>query len=445
MSSLVIRNARLVNEGREFDADLWVHNGRIEKIASSIDGLSADLEIDATGQYLLPGMIDDQVHFRDPGAPHKGSFATESRAAVAGGITSVMDMPNTNPPTLNLAALIAKENRVAACSKVNYGFHFGVSKDNLDTVAALDPKRVAGVKVFMGASTGDMLVDDMPSLERLFANCPTVLLTHCEYTPRIRAREAEFHARYGAEIPPAMHPLIRDAEACYQSSSLAVALAKRFNTRLHVLHLTSARELSLFSSGPLAGKRITAEVCAHHLLFDDRDYAALGHLIKCNPAIKTQADRDALRQALLCGRLDVIGTDHAPHTLQEKQRPYAQAPSGLPLVQHALPALLELTADGLLPLTTLVEKTSHAVAELFDIEDRGFLREGYWADLCLIERLAAPRPVLADAVLAHCGWTPFQGQSLRHRVRTTLVSGQVAWHQGRVQDDCQGLPLCFNR
>ncbi|MGL4317011.1 MAG: dihydroorotase [Pseudomonas sp.] len=445
MGSLLIRNARLVNEGREFDADVWVRNGRIEQIASSIGGRNTDIEIDAAGQYLLPGMIDDQVHFRDPGAPHKGSFATESRAAVAGGITSVMDMPNTNPATLSLETLTAKERRAAACSKANYGFHFGVSKDNLDTVAALDPSRVAGVKVFMGASTGDMLVDDMPSLERLFANCPTILLTHCEYSPRIREREAELHARYGAEIPPTMHPLIRDAEACYQSSSLAVALAKRFNTRLHVLHLTTARELALFSTGPLASKRITAEVCAHHLLFDDSDYPLLGHLIKCNPAIKTRADRDALRQALLCGRLDVIGTDHAPHTLEEKQRPYAQAPSGLPLVQHALPALLELVADGVLPMTTLVEKTSHAVAELFAIEERGFLREGYWADLCLIERLSKPRPVLADPLLAHCGWTPFQGQSLRHKVRTTLVSGQVAWHQGHVQDDCQGLPLRFNR
>lgn len=445
MSNVLIRNARLVNEGREFDADVWVHNGRIEQIASSIEGVNAASEIDAAGQFLLPGMIDDQVHFRDPGAPHKGSIASESRAAVAGGITSFMDMPNTNPATLTLDALVAKESRAAACSVANYGFHFGVSQGNLDTVAALDPRRVAGVKVFMGASTGDMLVDDMPSLERLFANCPTILLTHCEYSPRIREREAEFQQRYGAEIPPVMHPLIRDAEACYQSSSLAVALARRCNTRLHVLHLTTARELALFGAGPLAGKRITAEVCAHHLLFDDGDYAALGHLIKCNPAIKTRADRDALRQALLCGRLDVIGSDHAPHTLAEKSRPYGLAPAGLPLVQHALPALLELVADGLLPLTTLVQKTSHAVAELFAIEERGFLREGYWADLTLIERLTQPRAVEADAILAHCGWTPFQGRSFRHAVRSTIVSGQLAWHDGQVQDDCQGLPLRYQR
>lgn len=445
MTDLLIRNARLINEGREYDADLWVHNGRIEKIASSIDNCNAEVEIDAAGQFLLPGMIDDQVHFRDPGAPHKGSFATESRAAVAGGITSVMDMPNTNPPTLNLEALEAKERRAASCSKANYGFHFGVSHDNLEIVAALDPNRVAAVKVFMGASTGNLLVDDLPSLERLFRDCPTLLLTHCEHSPRIHERELLWLNRYAEAIPADQHPLIRDAEACYQSSSLAVSLAQRFDTQLHVLHITTARELSLFQPGPLAGKQITAEVCAHHLTFDDRDYAALGHLIKCNPAIKTQADRDALRQALLCGRLDIIGTDHAPHSLEEKQRPYLQAPSGLPLVQHALPALLELVADGLLPLTTLVEKTSHAVAQRFAIEQRGFLREGYWADLTLIERLGEPRAVEADPVLAHCGWTPFQGRAFRHAVRTTLVSGQLAWHAGQVQDDCQGLPLRYKR
>jgi dihydroorotase len=445
MSRVFIRNARVVNEGREFDADVLVHNGRIEKIASSIDNCNAEVEIDAAGQWLLPGMIDDQVHFRDPGAPHKGSFATESRAAVAGGITSVMDMPNTNPPTLNLEALEAKERRAASCSKANYGFHFGVSHANLDTVAALDPNRVAAVKVFMGASTGNMLVDDLPSLERLFRDCPTILLTHCEYTPRILEREILWRNRYGEAIPADQHPLIRDTEACYQSSSLAVELAQRYGTQLHVLHITTARELALFQPGPIAGKQITAEVCTHHLTFDDRDYAALGHLIKCNPAIKTQADRDALRQALLCGRIDMIATDHAPHTLAEKQRPYLQVPSGLPLVQHALPALLELVADGLLPLTTLVEKTSHAVAQRFAIEQRGYLREGYWADLTLIERLHEPRPVDADPVLAHCGWTPFQGRALRHAVRTTIVSGQLAWHAGQLQDDCQGLPLRYQR
>lgn len=285
---MLIRNARLVNEGRVFEADLRIRHGRIDAIASSLTHLPGEALLDAAGQYLLPGMIDDQVHFRDPGAPHKGSFATESCAAVAGGITSVMDMPNTNPPTLTLEALQAKEQRAANCSRVNYGFHFGVSHDNLDTVAALDPSRVAAVKVFMGASTGNMLVDDLPALERLFRDCPTVLLSHCEHTPRIREREAQWQTQYGDDIPASEHPAIRDAEACYQSSSLAVSLARRYGTRLHVLHITSARELGLFQPGAMAGKAITAEVCAHHLYFDDSDYAALGHLIKCNPAIKSR-------------------------------------------------------------------------------------------------------------------------------------------------------------
>lgn len=443
MSRILIRNARLVNEGKVFHADLLIAHGRIEKIASSIEGLCAPVEIDARGHWLVPGMIDDQVHFREPGAAHKATIASESRAAVAGGITSFMDMPNTNPATLTLCALDDKKARAAASSLANYGFHFGVSKDNLDVVARLDPRQVAGVKVFMGASTGDMLVDDPKVLERLFANVPTVLLAHCEHTPSILANEARYRKQYGDFIPPKMHPLIRDAEACYRSSSLAVELANKFNTRLHVLHLTTAKELKLFEPGPMANKLITAEVCAHHLLFDDRDYEILGNLIKCNPAIKTREDRDALRQALLCDRIDVIGTDHAPHTLSEKQKPYASAPSGLPLVQHALPALFDLVEDSVLPITQLVRKTSHAVADLFAIQERGYLREGYWADVAIIERLEEPRPVSLDPVLAHCKWTPFQYHQLRHRVTTTIVSGQLAWHEGLVDESCQGLPLSF--
>ncbi|MEB0047100.1 MULTISPECIES: dihydroorotase [unclassified Pseudomonas] len=445
MSSVLIRNARLVNEGREFDSDLLVSNGRIVKIASSIQDEQAEVEIDADGQWLLPGMIDDQVHFRDPGAPDKGSFYTESRAAVAGGITSFMDMPNTAPATLTLQALADKKRRAAIHSVANYGFHFGVSNDNLDTVAALNPCEVAGVKVFMGASTGNMLVDDPRVLERLFANVPTILLAHCEHTPSIGANAANLQALFGEHIPAAAHPLIRDAEACFRSSSLAVDLARRHGTRLHVLHLTTARELALFEDKPLAQKRITAEVCLHHLLFDDRDYSQLGNLIKCNPAIKSQADRDALRQALLSHRLDVIGSDHAPHTWAEKQQSYRLAPSGLPLVQHALPALLELVADKVLPITTLVAKTSHRVADLFAIPDRGYLREGYWADLVLIKSEPDGVAVSQQPILSQCGWTPFAYHRFRHRVSTTLVSGQLAWHGSRLQDNCQGLPLRFMR
>ncbi len=377
MSSVLIRNARLVNEGHEFEGDLLVSNGRIVKIAGSIHDENANVEIDAKGQWLLPGMIDDQVHFRDPGAPDKGSIFTESRAAVAGGITSFMDMPNTCPPTLTLEALADKKRHAAINSVANYGFHFGVSNDNLDIVAALKPCEVAGVKVFMGASTGNMLVDDPRILERLFADVPTLLLAHCEHTPSIESNAAKLREHLGESAPPAVHPLIRDAEACFRSSSMAIDLARKHGTRLHVLHLTTARELALFEDKPLPHKRITAEVCLHHLLFDDRDYPDLGNLIKCNPAIKTQADRDALRQALSSNRLDIIGSDHAPHTWSEKQQPYWRAPSGLPLVQHALPALLELVAEQILPITTLVAKTSHRVADLFAIPDRGYLREGY--------------------------------------------------------------------
>lgn len=443
MSSVLIRNARLVNDGREFDGDLLVSNGRIVKIARSIEGENAKVEIDANGQWLLPGMIDDQVHFREPGAPAKGSFSTESRAAVAGGITSFMDMPNTNPATLTLEALTDKKRRAAINSVANYGFHFGVSRDNLDTVAALNPCEVAGVKVFMGASTGNMLVDDPQILERLFAEVPTILLAHCEHTPSIDANAANLRELFGERIPPGAHPLIRNAEACYRSSSLAVELAQRHGTRLHVLHLTTARELALFEDKPLAQKRITAEVCLHHLLFDDRDYPSLGNLIKCNPAIKTQADRDALRAALNSNLLDVIGSDHAPHTWEEKQRPYTQAPSGLPLVQHALPALMELVADGILSITTLVAKTSHRVADLFAIPDRGYLREGYWADLVLVERQTLE--VDRQPILSQCGWTPFAGRSFRHRVNATIVSGQIAWREGRVNEGCRGLALRFMR
>ena len=445
MASVLIRNARLVNEGRVFDADLLVDHGRIVKIAGSIDGENATVEIDASGQWLLPGMIDDQVHFRDPGAPEKGSIYSETRAAVAGGITSFMDMPNTHPATLTLAALADKKRRAAMHSVANYGFHFGVSNDNLDTVAALNPSDVAGVKVFMGASTGNMLVDDPRVLERLFAEVPTLLLAHCEHSPSIRLNESTFAERYGDNVPASAHPLIRDAQACFRSSSLAVDLAKRFGTRLHVLHLTTARELALFDDRPLAHKHISAEVCLHHLLFDDRDYPRLGNLIKCNPAIKTQADRDALRLALLSDRLDVIGSDHAPHTWAQKQQPYPQAPAGLPLVQHALPALLELVAEGLIPLPTLVAKTSHRVADLFAIPDRGYLREGYWADLVLIRPEPAGKAVDTQPVLAQCGWTPFAGRQFRHSVSTTLVSGQIAWHAESINDDCQGLPLRFMR
>ncbi len=442
MTTLLIRNARLVNEGQIFEADLLVRNGRIDKIAPSID-ICADEEIDAAGQWLLPGMIDDQVHFREPGLTHKGCIATESAAAVAGGITSFMDMPNTRPPTLSMAALAEKKAIAAHDSLANYAFHFGVSNDNLDVVAAVDPREIAGIKVFMGASTGNMLVNDPIVLERLFACAPTILLAHCEDSASVTVNEEKWRKNHGEVVPFWAHPLIRDAEVCYRSSSLAVELAKKHGTRLHVLHVSSARELELFENMPLADKRITAEVCVHHLLFDDRDYTRLGSHLKCNPAIKSVADRDALRTALNSNRLDVIGTDHAPHTLEEKAGSYFQAPAGLPLAQHALPGLMGLMHDGIIDLPTLVAKTSHRVADLFQIAERGYLREGYWADLVLIgdRDLNAPD----DPILSRCGWSPFVGRRFRSRVVTTVVSGQIAWHEGQLRPDCRGQALKFLR
>ncbi|NML24521.1 dihydroorotase [Zoogloea dura] len=439
---LLIRNARLVNEGRITTGDLLVADGRIDRIAPAID-TCADTEIDAAGAWLLPGMIDDQVHFREPGLTHKGCIASESAAAVAGGITSFMDMPNTRPPTLDMAAVAAKRHLAAASSHANFAFHLGVSTDNLDAVARADPRLIAGVKVFMGASTGNMLVDDPMVLERLFASVPTLLLAHCEHSQTITANEAEWRRQHGDAIPFAAHPLIRSAEACLRSTTLAVDLARRHGTRLHVLHLSTARELALFEPGPVTGKQITAEACVHHLYFDDEDYEALGSHLKCNPAVKSRDDRVALRHAVATGRIDVIGTDHAPHTLAEKAAPYSLAPAGLPLAQHALPALLELVHDGLLDLPTLVARCSHGVAELFRIRERGYLREGYWADLALVDD--GHFAVEAAPILSRCGWTPFAGRHFRSRVRSTVVSGRLAWHRGCLMQGCRGLPLEFTR
>lgn len=442
MSTLLIRNARLVNEGKIFEGDLLVRHGRIDKIAPSITA-SADEEIDAAGQWLLPGMIDDQVHFREPGLTHKGCISTESAAAVAGGITSFMDMPNTRPPTLSMAAVADKKAIAARDSLANYAFHFGVANDNLAAVAAVDPRQVAGIKVFMGASTGNLLVDDPAVLERLFACAPTILIAHCEDTPSILANEEKWRKSHDETLPFSAHPLIRDADACYKSSSLAVALAKKHGTRLHVLHISTARELELFADKTLADKRISAEVCVHHLLFDDRDYARLGSHLKCNPAVKSQADRDALRAALNGNRLDVIGTDHAPHTLEEKAGSYFQAPAGLPLAQHALPGLMGLVHDGIIDLPTLVAKTSHRVADLFQIAERGYLREGWWADLVLIGDRHVDAP--EDPILSRCGWSPFAGRRFRCQVNATIVSGQLAYRAGAIDWRCRGRPLEFNR
>jgi dihydroorotase len=448
MTDTLIVNARLVNEGREFDGDLRISRGRIEAIGGGLSARERERVIDAGGRRLLPGMIDDQVHFREPGMEYKADIATESAAAAAGGLTSFMDMPNTSPPTLNAAALADKYARAAGRARANYGFYFGASNDNLDDIRALDPLAAPGIKVFMGASTGNMLVDNPDTLDAIFREAPTPIITHCEDTPMIDATLAKYRAEYGDDIPAACHPDIRSREACMKSTLLALSLARRHDTRLHVLHISTADELALFEPGPLvdaAGvrKRITAETCVHFLRFDRADYARLGHLIKCNPAIKDASDREALIRALAEDVIDVLATDHAPHTWEEKHNPYVRAPSGLPLVQYALVAALELVREGGLSTAQVVQKFAHAPAQLFDVRQRGYLREGYWADLVLVDD--TPFTVRREDVLSKCGWSPFEGTTFHSRIASTWVNGQLAWDGRAIVGDPQGQRLEFDR
>ncbi|HEX7027724.1 MAG TPA: dihydroorotase, partial [Gammaproteobacteria bacterium] len=429
MSSLLITNAKIVNENSVKEADILIKNGRIEQIDSELTHRATDKTLDAAGKIVMPGMIDDQVHFREPGLTHKGDMATESRAALAGGITSFMEMPNCNPLTITHETLEAKCRLAAQKSAANFAFYLGASNDNIEQIKSLDPKAACGVKVFMGASTGNMLVDDPYTLEQIFIHSPVLIATHCEDTPTIIANEARFKAKYGDDIPVQLHPLIRSEEACYQSSSLAVSLARQHGSRLHVLHLTTAKELELFEAGNLDNKRITVEACVHHLFFNSDDYAGKGNLIKCNPAIKTKADQISLQNAVKSGVIDVIATDHAPHTWEEKQQPYIKAPAGLPLVQHALLSLLELYHKDIFDLELIVHKTSHAPATLFNVVDRGFIREGYWADLVVVD-LNKPMAVTKDTVLYKCGWSPFEGHTFRSSIETTILNGKIAYHEG---------------
>ncbi len=440
----LIKNAELVNEGRRFNADLRVKDGRIETIAGVLDGRPGEQVIDASGLWLLPGMIDDQVHFREPGMPYKADTLHESRACVAGGITSFMDMPNTRPPTLDRDALEAKYAHAAIGSVVNYAYYMGASNDNLEAIRAIDPLTTPGVKVFMGASTGNMLVDNPETLDGIFRECPTPIITHCEDTPMIEALHALAREKYGEDIPPREHPLIRSREACIKSTRLAIALARKHGTRLHVLHITTADELALFQPGPVKGKQITAETCVHFLHFDDRDYERLGFLIKCNPAIKTAADREAIIQALADGHIDVLATDHAPHLLDEKAQKYDKAPSGLPLVQFALQAALQRVFEGKLTLERVVEAVTHAPATLFDVKQRGFLREGYAADLVLVDP-NKPHTVTRGEVLSKCGWSPFEGETFHSSIASTFVNGQRVWDGSRIDDSVRGQRLAFDR
>ena len=444
MNDWLITNAHLVNEGRRFDADIRVRNGRIERIDAQIAAAANEQVFDAGGRWLFPGMIDDQVHFREPGLEHKATIETESRACVAGGITSFMEMPNTKPPAVNRDALEAKYERGRISSRANYAFYLGATNDNLEDIRTLDPKSAPGIKVFMGASTGNMLVDDPATLDAIFRDAPTPIITHCEDTPMISANEAQARERWGDDIPADQHPLIRSREACLKSTELAISLARKHGTRLHVLHVSTADELALFAPGPISGKRITAETCVHFLHFSAADYARLGHRIKCNPAIKMASDRAAIIKALAESRIDVLATDHAPHLVEEKAHPYTSAPSGLPLVQYALQVALERVFAGELTLERLVESVTHAPATLFNVQERGYLREGFHADLVIVDP-ARPHVVVPAEILSKCGWSPFEGETFRSSIAATFVNGMLAWNDGKLDDRVRGQRLAFDR
>ncbi len=444
MKSILIKNARIVNRGQIIAGELFLKNGRIERCGGVIDR-KADIEIDAMGKHVLPGIIDDQVHFRDPGLTHKADLHTESRAAVAGGVTSFMEMPNTKPPALTQAVLEEKYRAAATKSLANYSFFMGASNNNIEEVLKTDPLSVCGIKIFMGSSTGNMLVDDDATLEGIFSRCPMLIATHCEDEATIRKNMEIYRQKYGEEIPMEFHPEIRNAAGCMKSSALAVELAQKHGTRLHILHISTKDELSLFRNDiPLREKRITAEVCAHHLYFNSENYDTLGSLIKCNPAVKSRLHQEALLPALLDNRLDIVATDHAPHTWEEKQQTYFKAPSGVPLVQHSLNAMLEFYHNGKITLERIVEKMCHAPAECFRVEDRGYLDEGNWADLILVD-INEEWLVSKENIFYKCGWSPFEGHTFKGRVKSTIVSGHLAWHNGRFFDDKMGSRLTFKR
>lgn len=444
----LIKNARIINEGRIFSGAVLIKGEFIVKV---IEGEIIPAEfaygvsiIDANGQYLIPGAIDDQVHFREPGLTHKGEIATESRAAVAGGVTSYMEMPNTNPQAVTQEILEQKYQRAAEVSSANYSFYMGATNDNLDEVLKTNASNVCGIKIFMGSSTGNMLVDNEEVLSEIFRNTKLLVATHCEDEPTIIRNTAIYREKYGEYIPISAHPKIRSAEACFKSSSKAVELATKYGTRLHVLHLSTADEMKLFSPGPVAKKHITAEVCVHHLWFDEHDYITHGNFIKWNPAIKSADDKAALWEALLSDKIDVVATDHAPHTLQEKEHSYFKAPSGGPLVQHSLIAMLEMSKKGFIPLEKVIEKMCHAPADLFRIDRRGYIREGYYADLVLVAP-NQPWVVSPENILYKCGWSPFDGMEFSHRVTATFVNGYLVYALGDVVSPIQGKRLKFNR
>ncbi len=446
MKSILIKNGQIVNRGKIIAQDILIKNGFIERIDAQINA-KADTIIDATNKYVLPGIIDDQVHFREPGLTHKATIRTESRAAVAGGVTSFMEMPNVNPPSVSQPLLAEKYQIGAASSLANYSFFMGATNDNLEEVLKTNPRNVCGIKAFMGSSTGNMLVDNPVTLENLFSKCPMLIATHCEDEATVRNNTEFWKAQLAAKNEvgtAALHPIIRNVDACFLSSSFASELAKKHNTRLHILHISTAKELALFTNEiPLSKKRLTAEVCVHHLYFNDSQYAKLGNLIKCNPAIKSKSDQTALLAALLDNRLDIIATDHAPHTWEEKQQPYFAAPSGLPLVQHTLQLMLSFYFKGKISLERIVEKMCHAPAECFHIEKRGYLDEGNWADVLIVD-LDKKNKVKKDTIHYKCQWSPLEGKILRGSVDTTIVSGHLAYQNGQFFEEKMGERLMFS-
>lgn len=444
MSRTILKNGVIINEGKSFEGDILIVNERIEKIAPSISEETAKV-IDLKGKWILPGCIDDQVHFREPGLTHKANLFTESRAAVAGGITSFMEMPNTVPNTLTQELLQDKYNTASSQAIANYSFFMGASNENSEEVLKTNPKNVCGVKVFMGSSTGNMLVDNETTLDNLFSKVPMLIATHCEDEATIRRNIEQAKAQYGENVPIEQHPIIRSEEACYLSSSMAVRLAKKHNTRLHILHISTAKELELFDNTvPLAQKRITAEACVHHLWFSEEQYKEKGTFIKWNPAVKKASDRDAIMQGVLDNKIDIIATDHAPHTIEEKENSYFKAPSGGPLVQHALLAMLEKATQGKISKERVVEKMAHAPAILFEVEDRGFIREGYYADLVIVDP-TSNYEVTKSNILYKCGWSPFEGVNFSHSIDTTIVNGNIVYQNEKIIEGTNGKRLLFNR
>ena len=444
MARILIKNANIVTDNKVFMGDVLIDNQIIERIDTAISDDNATI-VDAQGNYLIPGIIDDQVHFREPGLTHKADIFSESRAALAGGVTSFMEMPNVNPLTITLNLLEQKYQIAEKNSAVNYSFYLGATNDNIDEIKRLNPKNVCGVKVFMGSSTGDMLVEKHRALEAIFRDSPTLIATHCECETRVKDRQKDFLNQYGENMDPAMHPVIRDEVACYLSSSLAVELAKRYLSRLHVLHITTAIELGLFENQtPLRDKKITAEVCVHHLHFSDEDYASKGNLIKCNPAVKTSKDRDALWHGLETGLLDVIATDHAPHTWEEKMQPTAKSPSGLPLVQHSLQIMMQKVQEGKLSIENMVEKMCHNPAICYQVEKRGFIREGYAADLVLLSK--SPYTVEKSNILYKCGWSPFENETFDYSIQKVWVNGSLGFDSNiGLTGDFAGQRMLFDR